>query len=699
MKRRTLALRLSLIAVACSFPVVTMAQQTAAVGASTLAISSTTAVPKVVNYSGTLTDMNSAAITGTVGVTFYLYKDSEGGAPLWMETQNVNAGKTGHYTVTLGSTTSAGLPQDVFASGEARWLGVQVQGQAEQARVLLVAVPYALKSRDAETLGGLPASAFLLAAPAGGVASAPNSVSAVTASVPPPPGTITGTGTAGFLPDFTGTTTLGNSALFQQGASPNARIGINTSTPAATLDVKGAATVRGVLALPPTAPATAAAGTNSQAMNLIASAFNSTTSTATNEVFAWRAEPSANDTPAPRGNLSLLFGQGATPPAETGLRISNKGVVTFAAGQTFPGTGSGTVSSVGSGFGLTGGPITSTGALAIDTSVVPRLAASNSFSGNQSVTGNISASGSITGGSIVGNGAGLSGVNAATLGGFTAGAFAFVGGSNTFSGAQVINNTLSVASGETFGSTIQFTDNGAGSTLQTPLMINAADCCTFGDRMIWAHSPGFLQWGIYYDDDQDVMHWQQEIGSDLMTLDFFTGDLNVTGTITGASKDFKIDHPLDPTNKYLYHGSVESSEMMNIYSGNAVLDSDGKGVVSLPEWFEAVNEDFRYQLTAVGAAAPNLHVASEVANHQFSIEGGVAGMKVSWQVTAVRHDAYAKVHPLVVEVKKSAKDRGHYLHPEAYGAPRLTQEEMFRQRKLSAPSKSQATLPKLQAAN
>ena len=111
-----------------------------------------------------------------------------------------------------------------------------------------------------------------------------------------------------------------------------------------------------------------------------------------------------------------------------------------------------------------------------------------------------------------------------------------------------------------------------------------------------------------------------------------------------------------------------------------------------------MNGDFRYQLTAVGAAAPNLHVDREIANHQFSIAGGASGM-VSWQVTGVRHHAYAKAHPLVVEVKKPAKEIGHYMHPEAYGHPRLSQDEMLRQRKLQAPSKTRSPAPvKLQAA-
>ena len=122
-------------------------------------------VPTLVKFSGTLADVKDKGPASVVGVTFCLYKDSQGGAPLWMETQNVQFDKTGHYAVMLGSTISQGLPTEVFMSGEARWLGVQVQGQAEQPRVLLMSVPYALKALDAETIGGKPVSSFQLVSP------------------------------------------------------------------------------------------------------------------------------------------------------------------------------------------------------------------------------------------------------------------------------------------------------------------------------------------------------------------------------------------------------------------------------------------------------------------------------------------------------------------------------------------------------
>jgi trimeric autotransporter adhesin len=158
----------------------------------------------------------------------------------------------------------------------------------------------------------------------------------------------------------------------------------------------------------------------------------------------------------------------------------------------------------------------------------------------------------------------------------------------------------------------------------------------------------------------------------------FFGNVDVTGTLTAGTKDFKIDHPLDPANKYLVHSSVESSEMVNIYSGNVVTDEDGLATVQLPDWFEAENGDFRYQLTVVGGRFAQAIVSKEIANHQFAISTNASRVKVSWQVTAVRQDAYAKANPLVVEPQKPSNERGFYIHPELYGQPQEKQTEWGR---------------------
>ena len=149
----------------------------------------------------------------------------------------------------------------------------------------------------------------------------------------------------------------------------------------------------------------------------------------------------------------------------------------------------------------------------------------------------------------------------------------------------------------------------------------------------------------------------------------FFGNVTVTGTLSATTKNFKIDHPLDPANKYLVHASVESSEMKNIYDGTVVLDQKGEAVVQLPDWFEAANGSFRYQLTAIGGPCPGLYIAQKVTDNHFKIAGGAPGVEVSWQITGVRKDRFAQANPLVVEQSKSAKERGYFIHPELYGAP------------------------------
>jgi hypothetical protein len=152
------------------------------------------AVPRLIKFSGTVNTAHETPRTGVVGPTFALYRDEQGGAPIWLETQNVQVDVTGHYTVELGATLPNGLPQALFASSEARWLGTQADGHAEQPRVLLLSVPYALKAADAETLGGLPASAFALAAPANARVATPSATAIASTSLPTPNAAVSGTG-------------------------------------------------------------------------------------------------------------------------------------------------------------------------------------------------------------------------------------------------------------------------------------------------------------------------------------------------------------------------------------------------------------------------------------------------------------------------------------------------------------------------
>ena len=149
---------------------------------------------------------------------------------------------------------------------------------------------------------------------------------------------------------------------------------------------------------------------------------------------------------------------------------------------------------------------------------------------------------------------------------------------------------------------------------------------------------------------------------------YFEGSARVTGYLYKSGGGFQIDHPLDPANKYLNHSFVESADMKNVYDGVVVLDEDGQATVDLPGWFEALNRDFRYQLTCVGAFAP-IFVAKEVSGNSFAIAGGNPGLKVSWQITGIRKDSWANSHRLPVEQEKSEKEKGQYLYPAGFGEP------------------------------
>ena len=194
---------------------------------------------------------------------------------------------------------------------------------------------------------------------------------------------------------------------------------------------------------------------------------------------------------------------------------------------------------------------------------------------------------------------------------------------------------------------------------------------------------------------------------------FLNGKVKITGNLEKAGGSFKIDHPLDPANKYLCHSFVESPDMKNVYDGVVVLDDKGEAEIELPDWFGILNKDFRYQITAIGSPGPNLYIAEEIISDtvtittnttkhdgshrdnagydvssdndnnknnngsRFKIAGGTSAMKVSWQVTGIRKDPWANTHRVQVEENKQDKERGHYIHPDLYGQPTENQIDRF----------------------
>ncbi len=234
-------LRLCCVALAFLSSVLSMTAQTTsgnavattAAAATTAAVETTAQVPRLVRFSGTATDVGGNAPGSVVGVTFSLYAEQSGGAPLWSEVQNVQVDKAGHYTAMLGSSKPDGLPLNLFTAAQAQWLGVRVEAQAEQPRVMLLSVPYALKAADAETFGGKPPSAFMPASGSEANSSANRSGLNKNVKSEHPLG-LTGSGTTNYVPLWTNASNLTSSVIYQASSH---NVGIGTTSPASALDV------------------------------------------------------------------------------------------------------------------------------------------------------------------------------------------------------------------------------------------------------------------------------------------------------------------------------------------------------------------------------------------------------------------------------------------------------------------------------
>jgi len=543
---------MSVLLLACTLPV--LAQQPAASAANVI-------VPPLVNFSGVLTGVNGTPLTGVVGVTFYLYKDSESGTPLWMETQNVRADKNGHYAVMLGSASSRGVPTDLFISGEARWLGVQAQGQNEQPRVLLLSVPYALKAGDAETLGGMPASAFVQAASntahGAAAANAGAKASATSGSRPIPAAAVTGSGTTNFIPIWTSSTNLANSAFFQT----LGQVGLGTTAPGAKLDVKGS----GSISIRGTTSNTAGNGllgnaTATSGVNFGVQGFSSSPS----GVGVQGTSPNNGVVGIATATTGHNFGVVGQTASTTAGAAGVNGFASATTGVIY-GVAGGTASRMTGAAGVSGMAFATTGAVA---GVIGQTASTTT--GATGVNGIASGKTGATCG-VCGTTASTTNF-AAGVNGFASGAtgvtFGVIGGSASTSGIAVQGNATAT-SGVNFG---------VKGFTASPSGVAGAFFNTSGSGLILQGASG--------------SSFTQVFSVDASGNGFYAGNLNVTGKLTKGSGSFKIDHPLDPANKYLSHSFVESPDMMNMYNGNITTDRRGLARVILPGYFEALNRDF-----------------------------------------------------------------------------------------------------------
>jgi len=531
---------------------------------------STATVPRLIRIQGALRDEAGKPLSGRIGATFSLYKDQNDQEVVWQENQSVQLDSGGRYSVLLGAANESGLPLEIFSAGEARWLGVRPDGQAEQPRILLLSVAYALKAADTEMLGGKPASAFVLA---DSQPSSPQLASGTTAGSPnsqrPPqilnwtPGaaplmqpnspcssvTSDGTATANQISKFTTACNIQNSAIFESGGN----VGIGNTSPAGMLDVSGTAFFGGSLSalagvvIPPTGTATTAKGYNSNPLDFEASVWNTILGGPGPYLFRLQAEPAGNNSSTTGETLNLLYGVPGFV-TETGISVNivnkngiNYGYLNFAPGQTFPGAGgSGTVTSVGTGAGLTGGPITNSGTISI-----PAAGVTNSMLANPSIT--------------VQAGSGLSGGGTVPLGGTVMLSSNFSGTPNGiayFSSPTSLISTPAPINGQIL----------IGSTGKAPVL----GTLTAGQNVSITNSPGSVTISA--------------ASGNVPTLQFFVTGGERTGTSQGASQNvtklWGFLLPYNVTTTEITYDVMNADNTANNYD-IGIFDSSGKLVVDI----------------------------------------------------------------------------------------------------------------------
>lgn len=357
-------------------------------------------------------------------------------------------------------------------------------------------------------------------------------------------------------------------------------------------------------------------------------------------------------------NVDIPFSLAANSGASPLISATNSG---SGAGILGIGTAAGVMAQGSTGYGLLA--VSSSGIAVKGTTISgsPAIDGTTSKSGGIGIHGEANTGSSATG--VYGestSGRGVVGVSSSANGveGQSAGANAFAGlFFNTASGGTGI-----LAKGGGTGPDLML-----GGTSGYIVSDNASTSSTIELRS--NHSILF-----HLDEDNNTTGsaFQVENGANNVVLSLDeSGNLQIDGTISKGGGSFKIDHPLDPENKYLYHSFVESPDMMNIYNGNVVTDERGFATVTLPAWFEALNSDYRYQLTVIGGGDEWVHsrVASKIQGGFFVIQTSSGHTEVSWMVTGIRHDAFANANRIPVEVDKAESERGHYLHPAAFGKP------------------------------
>ncbi len=531
-------------------------------------------------------------------------------------------------------------------------------------------------------------------------------------------GTITGQGTTGYISKFTGANAIGNSILFENGG----KVGIGLTTPAGLLSIKGTASnvyplyvlnsSAGNAILGSSSGGVGVYGLNSSATDQ-SGVLGETSSTSTNAAGVIGTSKATSAGSYSAGVRGVNMGKGTTGFGVYGTH-NGGGIGVYGLSPA----GNGVWGDSTSGIGVHGrhsatsginpailGETNSTDANASGVQgVVNPTSPGDSSAGVRGVNNSTSTLGSGVYGSQAGYGYGVYGTAPGGTGvygssdtgtgviGFSSHGSGVYGSSST--GIGVYANSPSAfgvyASSSSGIGVNAYSSSSYGITASssTGIGVSAFSSSGYGLRASSTSSSGIYSssdshfaveasaphgTAVYgYADNGNGISGASNSGNAIVGTSstgyagYFQGNVHITGTLSKGAGSFKIDHPLHPATQYLSHSFVESPDMMNIYNGNATTNRKGEVWVQMPDYFTALNRDFRYQLTPMGQFAQAI-VGQEIHNNRFLIKTDKPNVKVSWLVTGVRHDAYARQNRIKVEETKTGADQGKYLYPAGFG--------------------------------
>lgn len=578
--------------------------------------------PAKFNYQGIARSASGAPLaTRSLGMRISIHENSVTGPVVYQETQNATTNAFGLYNVIIGAGTpvTGTLGGVSWTSGD-KFIQIEVDAAggtayADLGTSQLLSVPYAMNAASAPatlTLTGntLSAGGNTVTLPTGGSVS----------------------GTTNYVTKFTSSSAIGNSSIFDDGTS----VGIGTTLPSGSnkLEVVASAT-------------TGAVGIRS--------------TVGSPSVSAGAFTPAAIVGESTNTGIAGVSSVGIGVVAQTGSSLAPALMATntsTAGGAAIDASVNGTGAAAILDGGSSGRALVTVGGRAGIGTFSPRakvhIASPTADSMGLYVTSSFSGLNNIT---VLAENLGPTATTGAPIGvlgyalpslssGAGRGSMGIGGNIGTYGEGRSTSTTTGATS---FGS------YGVGYA-------NGDAIGVYGQGNAYSTAGSGTKYGLYGVAGNGLTNW----------AGYFGGNVNVTGSIAKASGTFKIDHPLDPDNKYLYHSFVESPDMMNIYNGNVTTDGSGYATVTMPAYFDALNKDFRYQLTVIGTFAQAI-VKEEMQGNTFRIQTSQPNVKVSWQVTGVREDAYANAHRVQPEVEKAANEKGKYIHPVELGKPASTE--------------------------